>query len=126
MRDIARLARDMAQKMRDGAKALEDAALAIENAATLLEQSQAPGISTGTFVPPAVPLASPAPVVLVATGVAATNELRSAYPNRQLLLDDARRLNFRYAIAIDGTAAWPGFGPANQYKTNADGSVTAD
>jgi hypothetical protein len=65
-------------------------------------------------------------VVLVATGVAATNELRSAYPNRQLLLDDARRLNFRYAIAIDGTAAWPGFGPANQYKTNADGSVTAD
>jgi hypothetical protein len=116
----------MAQKMRDGAKALEDAALAIENAATLLEQGQAPGISTGTFVPPTVPLASPGPVVLVATGVAATNELRSAYPNRQLLLDDARRLNFRYAIAIDGTAAWPGFGPANQYKTNADGSVTAD
>ena len=121
MRNLAKLARDLATNMRDGAAALEEAAMILEQS-SVVRVAERLGVLAGS-----APLASPEPVrpVLVATGVAATNDLQPFYQNLGMLLADARRINFQYAIAIDEKAAWPGFGPANKYRTNADGSLSA-
>lgn len=119
MRNLAKIARDLAQNMKDGAAALEEAAAILEQS-TVIRVAERLGMLTGSV---AAPLASPPPAN-PPSGQAEPG-LRPFYRNVEELQADARGRMWQYAIAVDGVSVWPGFGPAEHYRTNADGSVSA-
>jgi len=119
MRNLAKIARDLAANMRDGAAALEEAAVILEQS-TVVRVAERLGMLTGSV---ATPVDSPEPVKPVEP--LQTVDLRPFYRNVAELQSDARRISYQYAISVDDVAVHPGFGPANKYRTNADGSVSA-
>ena len=50
--------------------------------------------------------------------------LQSQYPDKAALLADLQKLHPNNAVNLDGKEVGSGFGPALQYRTNADGSIS--
>jgi hypothetical protein len=72
------------------------------------------------------PSSSP-PATVPASGYtlppAAGRGMLDSYPTSSWVAQDADLLKLAYAVAVDGVAVHPGFGPAMQYATQPDGSV---
>jgi glucose/arabinose dehydrogenase len=50
--------------------------------------------------------------------------LKPRYPDKAALLADLQTTHPSSAVELDGKDVWSGFGPALQYRTNGDGSIS--
>lgn len=53
-----------------------------------------------------------------------TGKLKPSYPDKEAFLSDVKANHPPQAIALDDSTVWEGFGPAAQYHTNKDGSIS--
>ncbi|TMH52195.1 MAG: hypothetical protein E6H60_06155 [Betaproteobacteria bacterium] len=61
---------------------------------------------------------------LPAPGSEGPSSLRPRYPDKAAFLADLQTTHPGHAVELDGKSVWSGFGPALQYRSNTDGSIT--
>ena len=61
---------------------------------------------------------------LPAPGSEVPSSLKPRYPDKAAFLADLQTTHPGHAVELDGKSVWSGFGPALQYRSNTDGSIT--